>query len=791
MKKISGDDVFILMKKYWHLPLLFSIFALALWFRTFPLKYFHIPDIDVYYMIRQSLYLLSHNFVLPASDVLRYYPTGIDPHIEFVGVYYLPSMIYAILTKFVAIDFIAYAKLIPAIFGSVFIIPIYFIGKELRDKLTGVLASFFYAVSPAVMFRTSAGEYEKEAFAILFILISLYYFISAHKKNSLLQGLVSGASILIAGMIWGGVQQVYLTIGGVVGLSFLMNKLDSKMLTAFIPFVSFILLGDLTNMIGSNSANTINYFLAVLLVSRVLVEKYKLIEQDKLKYAGPVVSAVGLAGMFLGSLFSTRIAAFVDSIWNFLFYKSNAVLSTTVAEQAPGSWGNFESLLGIESSRGLLDLGFLTNLFDLWVIGFIGIILIVYKTQKEKDLFFWFGIFSALISLFAYSALLKKGSIPLQVIYLITLSIATASVLRNNFTAGTIIFLIYSSMLSYASYIRLLILVGIYLSFPAGYALEEVFHTLQNNLHKLHGKWWHHQKQFYRFGFIILTTALLVVTALLPLTNAFAGYVVANQLGPSYNDNWDSAMKFMKEQTAEDSVILSWWDFGYWFQLKAERASNLDGGNNFGGRNTPTAQFFTGMMNESQQRFYLQKMSSTHILVDSSMIGKFSAMSKIANEGRYVDAYTILSRQGTYNKGNQTVIAFTAGGYVTIWVPIDAQGNLKGSVLLSTPNGEGYITHVCTNNGIVALSTPGDKAPIRGCVILSSEQALFLSEQTAKSPFHSLFFMDGSGLDYVTKVFDNGEVKIYEVKEIERESKEDLLAWWKTHNERDLVVSQT
>src|SRR3989344_9059682 len=170
------------VKNYWAAALLVLILGLALWLRTISLRFTHIPDIDVYYMIRQSLYILSHNFLLPSVDTLRYYPTGIDPHIEFVGTYYVPSIIYAIISKIISIDFITYAKVVPAIFGSLFVIPIYFIGKELRDRITGLAAAFFYAVSPAVMFRTSAGEYEKEAFAILFILVSLYYFISAHKK---------------------------------------------------------------------------------------------------------------------------------------------------------------------------------------------------------------------------------------------------------------------------------------------------------------------------------------------------------------------------------------------------------------------------------------------------------------------------------------------------------------------------------------------------------------------------------------------------------------------------------
>lgn len=787
----NGTKYITLLKKYWAFPALLAIFAFALWVRTLSLRFAHIPDIDVYFMIRQSLYLLSNGFHLPDVDVLRYYPTGISSHVDIVGTFYIPAMIFALISSVITIDFITYAKWIPAIFGALYVIPLYFIGKELKGKIAGVVTAFLYATSAAVMFRTSAGEYEKEAFSILFILIGIYYFIRAYKTEAILPAMVSTAAIILAGSIWGGIHQIYLAFGGVVGLLLLLNKLPRGILVAYTSFIIGTVIGDILNIIPTGSAQTINYLIFATILIQQGIRKYRLVKEEHQEYVLPALLAIGIIVLLVSTFFSPFTAGLLSSVKGILFFK-HGVIGSTVAENAPGNWGNFETTMGVAASRNVLNIGGLANLFDLWLIGFIAVIYLVYKTQKNAlDTFSWIGIVSVFLSLVAYIGILKSGgSATLQIMFLAGITISTASVLRRDIITGLMLFLLFSSMLSYISYIRLLILVAIYIMPVTGYLVEDISVGLRGILRSTYSRWWHKEKE-YRAAFFGVCAIVVSIGVMFIFTNAATGYVFGNSLGPSYNDNWDQAMTFMKEQTPQESVILSWWDFGYWFQLKSGRATNLDGGNAFGDRNVATAQFFTGMMNETQQKFFIQKMGTTHILVDASMIGKYAAMSKIANYGRKIESYMFVPYSQARQTKNGTVLVYS-DGQITLLVPFSGNNSISAPKLM-TSQGEVYINKLCLPERVVTLKTPANANSANMCLMLTREQAILITEDISESVFHNLFFMDGSGLDYVTKVFDNGEVKIFEVDKtkITRESKEALQSWWKENGVTPLLALKT
>ncbi|MBI1970510.1 glycosyltransferase family 39 protein [Candidatus Woesearchaeota archaeon] len=46
---------------------------------------------------------------------------------------------------------------------------------------------------------------------------------------------------------------------------------------------------------------------------------------------------------------------------------------------------------------------------------------------------------------------------------------------------------------------------------------------------------------------------------------------------PSYNDAWEFTLVKIKENSKEDAIINSWWDFGHWFKAGADRAVTFDG----------------------------------------------------------------------------------------------------------------------------------------------------------------------------------------------------------------------
>ncbi len=790
--EINIDSLLTKIKNRWVALCLLLLFFLALHYRIQPYRFQYLLAIDPFYIYRMSSYAATHSLHLPHLDVLRYYPTYIDPHTEYTGVYILPAIFFLFLVKIlhVGIDFFSFAKLYPAVMGSLFVVPMYYIGKEMHSRYAGLLAALFYATSTASMYRTAAGFFEKEPQAGLFMLISFYFFIRASKTGSVISALISGISLVLFGTIWGGVKQLYFAYAIFAAILLLVNRMDTKMMKAYaIVFFSGILLAPIISQpIGmKNPVVLMNVLVFVLIMLRYALERFELIKKESMDVAMPSMFALGVIILLVGGLFSTTIADLMMNLKRFAFYQQG-VIESTVAENVIPAWGDFtRSLSLIYASTAVPSLSGIFNIFPLWLLAFIGIILFavksVYRKEAKSQQFAFLLFFIYLVSFLGYYKFLKvQGSPNAQTIFLFSFLIGMLIVARFKPLNTLYLSMIVVAMLGFLSRIRLMFVLGILFSLFAAYLFAEIIQFVSRN------KFF--RKKRDELGMLnVFDIGVGFLIALVLFANVINAQVVSKNLGPSFNSNWDQAMKFLREETEPNATVLSWWDFGYWFETMGNRSSNLDGGNNFASRNIPTAQFFTGMMNESQQMFFLEMMGTDYVLVDASMVGKYAAMSKIANFGNKVDAYMTFTYKNAYQKGNKTALVYSAGPY-SVWVPIDNNGSLAGKIMLVTPQGEAYIKYLCTNDWILELETGNDKPAINGCVLVSQRYLLYASEEIMKSVFHNLWFMDGKGIGYLSKVFDNGEVKIYKVDHsvIPDRNRDDLVKWWEKYNWKGLIV---
>lgn len=293
------------------------------------------------------------------------------------------------------------------------------------------------------------------------------------------------------------------------------------------------------------------------------------------------------------------------------------------------------------------------------------------------------------------------------------------------------------------------------------------------------------------------------VIAVTVLVNFASGFVAANQLGGSPNNLWIDNLEYMEENTPEDSVILSWWDYGYHFQSIGERASVADGGNfgyytNGEKINYPLADFLTSTEphNETNTEF-LEKHSVDYIVLDETMIGKYSAVSQIHNrDNSQFNSMIQMNtpsdiRQSINQQGNETVVQFrdSRTGLGT-YVPVDRETmEVSSAPVLETRSGRGEIGCMLTDNGVREFNTSdpinlGDgfgspclaKNPYysleRAFYSAQSDQMraqparmVLVPESIADSMLVRLYLMDGYGVDYAEKVEEgsNGYVKMWEV----------------------------
>ena len=75
----------------------------------------------------------------------------------------------------------------------------------------------------------------------------------------------------------------------------------------------------------------------------------------------------------------------------------------------------------------------------------------------------------------------------------------------------------------------------------------------------------------------------LIVLALVSPTVCGA-YITANQVVPGTNDAMWNSMTWINQNTENNTVITSWWDFGYLFEIAADRQVTFEGGSQSGDR---------------------------------------------------------------------------------------------------------------------------------------------------------------------------------------------------------------
>jgi hypothetical protein len=133
----------------------------------------------------------------------------------------------------------------------------------------------------------------------------------------------------------------------------------------------------------------------------------------------------------------------------------------------------------------------------------------------------------------------------------------------------------------------------------------------------------------------------------------FSTFEGADSYHPSFTDDWEDAMKWVRDNTPEDTVFTHWWDYGYWVQARGERMTTVDGGNYivawdeviggylFSGYNSTeileSLNFFSKNTTQGLKR------PDYFLVVDDDVL-KYIQMANIGGRPSYYSAYTYQSQ---------------------------------------------------------------------------------------------------------------------------------------------------
>jgi dolichyl-diphosphooligosaccharide--protein glycosyltransferase len=731
MKNINSGSI----KKHWYLLLVLVIFLFAFWVRSFPARFGELQALDPFYFYRVGDYLIHHNLQLPEKDMMANYPFG-DTWDFSVPIYVPPAAYLLISAIGIHMNFLYFAIIWPAVLGALSVILMFFIGKEVYNYKVGLLSSFFLAVVPAFITRTSAGFFDKEPTAGLLILLSIYLFIKSFKNKSLKYGILSGISFAVMSMSWGGIQHIYIFFAIFAFFLLLLNRDTNRLAVSYLPSISIGLFltqfGPKTIPVTS-TGGLLSAGVFTILAVRYAVERFRLVKKDKIVYVAPVLIISGFVAFLIGAMFSDYLYGKLQSAITLILVQYTSPIGYTVAENAPGNFGHILETTSSGYSAGLLpQLGFIIPYFSIWIFMFLGLFLIIYKVAIRKNFL-----------------------LILPAIWLL------------------------SSFYSVFYAVRLLFLVGPPAALVAGFSVGWVI----NRYLKLDFIKKIQEAEFNKKLPYLIPLALFLI--LLILINTANAYKYSRQMGPSIcfpregekcltidaggnlhyakNQPWYQAMDFLRYNTTEGSSVISWWDFGYWFEARGMRPSISDGGH---GPRYEIATWFTADAKNwtDFEPWLIDERKVDYILMDYTLPGKYGAISAIATDGKGTVGIVGFQRSGIYPKGNKTIYEFRAGQYA-IWLPIQ-NGSIAGTPMFLVSQGgqymqSGYISDVCTTNGIIKT---GQKTPdMGGCLALSSMGVFYVPPPAKNTIFTSLMFMDGYGLP-VKKVFDNTLIKIYRVE---------------------------
>lgn len=656
------------------------------------------PDLDPFLFLRWAKYIAEHGKLF-ISDSMRYVPLGYNTAGEMKLLSYMIAWLNKFLTFFNKEITVTYSAIIfPVLMAVLTGIAFFLFTRKLfykEDKkianIIALIATALFILVPSLLSRTIAGIPEKESAAFFFLFGAFYLFLEAYTSEKLKRGIIysilAGIFTAILGLVWGGVTFAFLGIAGAVMFAFLLGKIDKKkfffyflwLVSSVMIMMSFSTRYTIESLATSSSTG-LAFMIFFILIIDFLIFKKRIFKLDdrlkKIKLPKQIISLIIaiiililLSSAILGISFIPNMIKDVISHAVQPFTPSR--FGVTVAENKQpyftSDWaGEFGPVLfnKFPIYFWLFFIGaiFLFNhmikplakkekiiLTSSYVIFLLGLIFSKYSSdsvlngESGLSLLVYFGGIFVFVGSFAYVYYKRYKEEKISVF--------------EEFNFSYLFYFIILTMMVVAARgaIRLIMVLGavspIAIAFLIAKSSQRYFHEKEES-----------NKIF--IGIIVL---LILIASVF---TAWAYYQndksMAENFAPGiYQWQWQKAMAWVRDNTPTTAVFAHWWDYGYWLQSIGERATILDGGNAIGYWNHFMGRLVLTGTDEREAVNFLYAHNGTHLLIDSTDIGKYGAFSSIGSNENY-DHYSwiptaLLDSTQTRETNNETIYVYPIG----------------------------------------------------------------------------------------------------------------------------------
>ena len=692
-RAIKVHSVIIQFSKDHKKQIIYSLLILILILSTY-IRTLNIESLEGKYPLESDPFLflrytkeIAEKGTLNEIDHMRYAPIGYNTSGENTLLSYIMVYLYQFLKLFNPNITIEQATFIyPVIAFALTLLVFFFLVKNLFEEKAALLATAFFAVIPNItLYRTMYGFADKEALGLLLMMLSFYFYITGLQKektkSKLIYGSLAGISTGLMSLIWGGFQFVLVTITLFTLIELLTERI--KLENYYIHLIwSLFTIYFLTKsryefkILLESTTITLVVLSLIVFTLYYLILKFKPGIKTKLeKYLPLGVLSLFISfvlGIFGGSIIrgpSFLIQQITNLISRFSTPIGTSTLIQTISEAqtATFSWWwkphyflliifiigaitlfytiikdiNFEFKNPNPGKKVKYHKFYLLIIFSLIILGiiFTNSITLISRIIYSLPIFI-FGIYSLIILIYGFykdKDLIKEiQKIDTKYVFIFTWLII--------------------SMIAAKGAVRLFIITTPIIALISSYLIIKIYNYTINSNDKL----------IKKLGIIILLIVLIFPSnvfsintkgSLLSLTSVSLSD--AKKIQPIITLQWRSAMNWLEQATPENSVIASWWDYGYWIQTAGNRSTVLDGGNAIGYWNYLMARQVLTSNNSIDALEFLKTHNVTHLIIPGEDIGKYNPISFVGsnNNDRY-STFVPLLVLPEYTKVSQNTIFY-------------------------------------------------------------------------------------------------------------------------------------
>ena len=570
------------------------------------LPYF--SEMDSYYNLRLTENYVDHGYAGDSfangteMDMHRVAPDGLEFNYER-GIIYITSFFYDVANMFGSYSVKEVAFWTGAIVSCFAVIPAYIFTRRLTTTKGAIAATLIIALAPNYFAHTFPGFFDTDMFYYIFSLFFIFFFVeSLRSKNLVLKIIFAILSVISIGLFslsWTG-YIFYVALMGLYVVIYLIlsyvfnigkddadnykNKLDwfihqrdflSVILITVIAFIGLAMFkgfdgvtgifGQVLNLLSLQSSLRVVGGFPNVLVSVAELQLPTLLGAGMgsafLANSNGVVNGIGGISVLFAGLIT--LYTLVLRAWKL----RSAKVKSNIIKKPPKSERK-------ASSKKIDDKHKVISSFK--DIGSFGSSDEIYKTKHLNLIYTTLFIVWVVVSALAVS----KGS------RFITTLVLPFAILTGIFVGYSEDY-IKNKLKSDKWLMAIIVLCALLASYPLiqistfyGFILLAVIVILGAFL--IYGL----KNNDISFKNVPLKKYLAIFAIVLALVSptVCGAYQTANNVVPGTSDPmWDS-MVWINENTPDNTVITSWWDFGYLFEIAADRQVTFDGGSQSGER---------------------------------------------------------------------------------------------------------------------------------------------------------------------------------------------------------------